>query len=101
MNIMDFSVIVAYKPEQTNELFHLRRYNGRSHEHTNTIESQTFYDFHVHVATERYQNIGAKEASYAAPTSQYATFTDAVQCAFNDCGFIVPPPSSPAQGILI
>jgi hypothetical protein len=29
----------------------LRRCNGKSHEHTNIIESDKFYDFHIHTAT--------------------------------------------------
>ena len=47
-NPLDFSVILAYRPPKTNQLFRLRRYNGKSHEHTNTLDGQTFYDFHVH-----------------------------------------------------
>jgi hypothetical protein len=46
-------VIIAYRPPKTNQLFRLRRYNGKSHEHTNTLDGQTFYDFHLHKATER------------------------------------------------
>ena len=35
-NTLDFSVILAYRPPQSNIIFRLRRYNGKSHKHTNT-----------------------------------------------------------------
>ena len=50
-NPLDFSVILAYCPEDSNQYFRLRRYNGKSHEHTNKIESNKFYNFHIHMAT--------------------------------------------------
>ena len=53
INLLDFSVILAVRVPQLNQVFRLRRYNGRSHEHTNQIESVTFHDFHIHFATER------------------------------------------------
>jgi hypothetical protein len=57
-NPLDFSIILAYSPVDTNRLFRLRRYDGKSHEHTNRIEGDTFYDFHIHMATARYQELG-------------------------------------------
>lgn len=90
-NVLDFSVILAYRPPNSNELFRLRRYNGRSHEHTNPIEQQIFYDFHVHYATERYQALGGKEDSYAVPTDRYGDVSKAIGCMLADCGFDVPP----------
>jgi len=53
-NPLDFSIILALCSTDTTQLFRLRRYNGKSHEHTNPIENNTFYDFHIHKATERY-----------------------------------------------
>jgi hypothetical protein len=53
-NGLDFSVILAYCPTGSNQVFRLRRYNGKSHEHTNIIESEKFFDYHIHTATERY-----------------------------------------------
>ena len=51
---------------QSNRVFRLRRYNGKSHEHTNPIEKEIFYDFHIHTATERYQVLeNKKEDTYA------------------------------------
>ena len=74
INVLDFSVILALLVPQSNQVFRLRRYNGKSHEHTNYIEGQSFYDFHSHFATERYQEIGAREDAYAEPTDRYGTF---------------------------
>lgn len=91
-NPLDFSVILAYRPPKTNQLFRLRRYNGKSHEHTNTLEGRTFYDFHVHTATERYQDeSGLREDAYAEPTNRFADFHGAIRCMLGDCGFDVPP----------
>jgi hypothetical protein len=91
-NPLDFSVILAYRPPKTNQLFRLRRYNGKSHEHTNTLDGQTFYDFHVHKATERYQDeSGLREDSYAEPTKSFADFHGAIRAMLGDCGFNVPP----------
>ncbi len=91
-NPLDFSVILAYRPPKTNQLFRLRRYNGKSHEHTNTIDGQTFYDFHIHTATERYQDeSGLREDSYAEPTDRFADFRGAIRAMLEGCGFDVPP----------
>ncbi len=89
LNALDFSVIVAFLPPRTNQVFRLRRYNGKSHEHTNTMENQLFYDFHVHYATERYQDLGADEDAYAERADSYSDFRGALTCALSDCGFEV------------
>lgn len=90
-NPLDFSVILAYRPPKINQLFRLRRYNGRSHEHTNTLEGETFYDFHIHMATERYQeDSGLREDSFAQRTDRFADFQGAITCMLADCGFDVP-----------
>jgi hypothetical protein len=95
-NPLDFSVILVFRPPKTNEVFRLRRYNGKSHEHTNAIERQTFYDFHVHTATERYvRDSGLEEDAFAEPTDRYGDFTGAISCMLNDCGFEFPAGSIP------
>jgi len=100
-NHLDFSVILAFRPQNSNYLFRLRRYNGKSHEHSNTIEGQTFYDFHIHHATERYQEIGAREDAFAEPTDRYADFQYAIRCMIRDCGFELPDePQMPLFGEL-
>lgn len=89
-NAMDFSIILAVSPANSNQLFRLRRYNGKSHEHTNHLEHVTFYDFHIHYATERYQDSGAREDAYAEPTNRYADFHEALSCMLTDCNFEAP-----------
>ncbi|MCY4661719.1 MAG: hypothetical protein OXF93_18215 [Acidobacteria bacterium] len=78
---------------QSTQVFRLRRYNGRSHQHTNQIEDEVFYDFHIHFATERYQELGAREDAYALPTDRYTTLRGALDCLFEDANFSVPPKS--------
>jgi hypothetical protein len=90
LNILDFSAILAYLPEGSTQTFRLRRCNGKSHEHTNKLEKQTFYDFHIHYATERYQTSGLREDAYAVPTDKYADFHGALRCLLDDCSFDEP-----------
>lgn len=90
VNALDFSVILATLVPQSNQLFRLRRYNGRSHQHTNQIEGNTFYGFHIHTATERYQEVGTREDAYAELTDSYATFDEALRRLFSDANFVVP-----------
>lgn len=90
-NPLDFSVILAYLPENVTGLFRLRRYNGKSHEHTNKIEKNTFYEFHIHTATERYLERGMDEDGFAEPTSRFSDLTGAINCMIEDCGFDLPP----------
>jgi len=89
-NTLDFSIILAVIPAGSNQLFRLRRYNGKHGEHTNQIEGNTFYDFHIHQATARYQENGMKEDSYAEATNRYADFHAALRCMLEDCGFETP-----------
>jgi hypothetical protein len=89
-NPLDFSLILAVQSKDTNLLFRLRRYNGKSHQHTNHIEKNTFYDFHIHMATVRYQDFGTREDAYAEPTDRFSDFHSALNCMLEDCGFDVP-----------
>lgn len=89
-NALDFSIILAVSPADSSQLFRLRRYNGKSHEHTNKIEGDTFYGFHIHHATERYQESGTREDAFAESTDRYADLHSALRCMFGDCGFEVP-----------
>lgn len=88
---LDFSVIIGYEMPNTNALVRLRRYNGKSHEHTNKMERQTFFDYHIHQATQRYQEYGMSEDAFAEPTDRYADVDSALQCALGDCRFELPP----------
>ena len=82
--ITDFSAILAYQEKGVNKDFKLRRYNGK-HEHTNKLENHKFFDFHVHYVTQRYQDAGRKEESYAEETNRYSDIKGALTCLINDC----------------
>lgn len=99
-NPLDFSVILAYRLPASNQLLRLRRYNGRSHDHTNPLEGETFFDFHIHMATERYQRTGNREDTYAETTDRYTDVEGAFACLLADCGCVAPPPESGTQGKL-
>lgn len=90
VNMLDFSIILAVRVPKSSLLFRLRRYNGKSHQHTNHIEKVTFHDFHIHSATERYQEFGTREDAYAEPTDRYDDFGSALDCLMEDANFRAP-----------
>jgi hypothetical protein len=94
LNVLDFSVILGYQLPHVHTIFRLRRYNGKSHHHTNTLEKQIFYDFHFHTATERYQRPGFREDHFAVTTNHHS-LESAIQCLLDDCGFRPPMEKSP------
>ena len=100
INPLDFSVILAFRLPNSNRFFRLRRYNGKSHNHRNRIEGDAFYDFHIHTATERYQELGTREDFYAEPTDRYGDYGGAIRCAVADCRLEVSPPPDTDQGEL-
>lgn len=83
----DFSVILAYEMPDTSRLFRLRRHNGLSHEHLNKIEGDRFFDYHVHVATERYQLAAFDEDAFAVPTDAYVDLHGAIRHMLDEAGF--------------
>ena len=90
-NPLDFSVILGVQLPSSSTLFRLRRHNGRSHQHTNSIEEESFYDYHIHMATERYQARGEREDSYAESiTDRYGDLNGALDCMLVDGSFIRP-----------
>lgn len=70
INPLDFSIILVFRDEDGTE-FNLRRYNGKHpSQHTNKLEkakglpNSSFRNvFHIHMATQRYQETG-KRAEY-------------------------------------
>lgn len=95
VNPFDFSIVLAVRVPSSNRLFRLRRHNGKSHEHSNRLEGTKFYGFHIHCATERYQQLGAREDSYAEPTDRYADWQGALECLMVDANIVASPdPSS-------
>ena len=71
-------------------MIRLRRYNGKSHRHSNPMEGDRFYDFHIHTATERYQLSGNREDTYAVSSDRYASLEEAIDCLLEDCAFVLP-----------
>ena len=101
INPIDFSVILAVQLPVLNQVFRLMRYNGRSHHHTNRIEKETFFAFHIHTATERYQELGAREDAYAEPTDRFVDYRGAFRCLIDDANLKVPeePQGSLFEGV--
>ena len=89
-NVFDFSVILTVRVPLSNREFRLRRYNGRTNPHNNRIEKEEVDGFHIHFATERYQQIGLKEDTYAKRTNRYSDFDGALQCLIADANFEGP-----------
>jgi hypothetical protein len=89
INPLDFSVILGYIPKERLNILRLRRYNG-IHEHTNKLEGVRFRGFHIHYATQRYQEAGWDIDDYAEPTEKYGTVDQALELYFNECNFIKP-----------
>ena len=86
---LDFSCGLGFIPQGRNQAFMLRRYNGKSHEHTNRLERQRpFYDFHIHQATERYQTSSYSDEHYAMITDGYVDLAGALKCLIDDCQII-------------
>lgn len=94
VNPLSFSVILGYRVPGLYTVFRLRRYNGK-HRHTNAFERQTFDEFHIHTATERYQVPGFDEDHFAVPTNRFFSLESAIQCLLSDCGFRPPIENSP------
>lgn len=89
--VNNFSVVLGVMPPWSNDLFRLRRHNGESHHHTNQIEENTVYGYHIHYATERYQKLGMREDSFAEETERYDSFAGALDCMISDANIEIPP----------
>ena len=85
IDMFDFSIILMYTDEQ-GKSYILRRYNGK-HPHKNKLEGTTLWDFHIHYATERYQQQGYRIESYAETTDSYSNWTEALNKMLDDCNF--------------
>lgn len=88
---LDFSAILRYRSRISGTWIILRRYNGKSHEHSNALDEKVrFFDYHIHTATERYQRARMNPESYAEVTNRYVDMHGAIECLINDCGFYEP-----------
>lgn len=89
-NPLLFSCVLGVMPRSTYTLFRLRRYNGPHGDHTNVIERTRVSGTHIHIATERYQELGLREDGYAETTDRFTTLDQAINCMLADCGFDDP-----------
>ncbi len=91
LDVFCFSAILAYKRLDTGTTFRLRRYNGKDHAHTNKIEmDEILFEYHIHKATQRYQEGGFDEDQYAEVTDKYSTINEAFGLLIDQCGFVKP-----------
>lgn len=82
----NFSVGLIWH-SKTGESVTLLRCNGASHPHTNHIEGTKFGigNYHVHMATERYLEIGKNSEHYAEVTAVYNTVNGALHHLCREC----------------
>ena len=93
IDFLDFSVILRYRDDKTGIWYNLARYNGK-HYHTNTLEGDSFHNFHTHVATQKYQEAGLRIETYAKVTKAYKTFSEAINAFLEDFNFHTELPES-------
>ena len=97
INPLNFSIILTFKDKDGSE-FRLRRYNGKHpSQHTNKLEkargepNSSFRNtFHIHKATQRYQEEGLKIDGYAEVTTEYASFEAALEAFVQSNGIVLP-----------
>jgi hypothetical protein len=105
INLLDFSIILIFRDKYGNE-FRLRRFNGRHpSQHTNRLEhskglpNASFRSmFHIHRATQRYQEEGFEIDGYAETTSDYSSFEGALRIFLQLNGFQEDLPLFDGQG---
>lgn len=94
INPLDFSIILMFEDKDGTE-FHLCRYNGKHpSQHTNRLEKahglpNSFFRnvFHIHRATQRYQEEGLDIVGYAEVTTEYSSFEKALDVFLKVNGF--------------
>ena len=93
LNILDFSIILTLREKDSNAEYNLVRFNGKHpSRHTNKWEKEnkqqnhTFAPaFHIHGATQRYQENGYKIDGYAEVTTKYSDFHSALDQFLLEC----------------
>jgi hypothetical protein len=97
MNALDFSLILVFQDKDSVE-FRLCRYNGRHpSNHTNkwekargSVDAVFRSRFHIHMATERYQQEGYEMDGYAEVTDRYSSYDSALGEFLRANGFQLP-----------
>jgi hypothetical protein len=87
LNPLDFSVILGVM--RGGGVFRIKRYNGDSHTHTNKLEGQEIDGYHIHKATERYQDAGFQEDAYAESANTYTDWQSALRKAIEENNFLI------------
>lgn len=95
LNVLDFSIILTLRERDSNVEYNLLRYNGKHpSRHTNKWEkghglpNHTFNPaFHIHRATQRYQEGGYKIDGFAETTTKYSDFHSALNQFLLECNF--------------
>jgi hypothetical protein len=102
INPFDFSIILVYRDKDGKE-YRLLRYNGKHpSEHTNKWEEEQGQpnskfgpSFHIHKATERYQEAGYSIDGYAEVVTTYQDFRSALNSFLKDNNFRKPKDEPP------
>ncbi len=93
--IMDLLEEEKPLPEKYRDRLQPKRKSAYQHEEreleVNRIERNSFHDFHIHKATERYQLGDYPIDGYAEVTDAYSTFEEALNAFLKDCHFELPP----------
>lgn len=95
LNVLDFSIILTLRERDSNVEYNLLRYNGKHpSRHTNRWEKEkgmpdhTFGPvFHIHRATQRYQESGNKIDGFAEVTTKYSDSHSALNQFLLECNF--------------
>lgn len=100
INRLDFSIILKFIDNDGKEYF-IVRYNGKHpSEHTNRWEKLNSFVkykfescFHIHKATQRYQESGLEIAGYAEETELYSDYQSALNTFIKDVNIVEAPKS--------
>lgn len=91
LDAYDFSVILTLVPLGGGPEINLLRHNGRGHTHRNKIEKTRLPStFHVHIATERYQQHGYEIDGYAEATTTFDSLATALDAMLRVASFRPP-----------
>jgi len=93
LNVLDFSIIITLREKDSNLEYNLLRFNGKHPSaHTNKWEKENKLQeyrfnpaFHVHRATQRYQESGYRIDGYAEVTARYSDFHTALNQFLLEC----------------
>lgn len=93
LNVLDFSIILTLREKDSNIEYNLMRFNGKHPSpHTNKWEKENKQPnykfspaFHIHRATQRYQESGFKIDGFAEVTLKYSDFHSALEQFLLEC----------------